>query len=235
MKNQIKKLLIAATVAILIFSNVQTAQAASEKSGQGTNTVVIDAGHGGADGDTAESMINLDIALRVEALMAFCSVKTVMTREKEEIAYSEAARTIRDKKTEDQKNRVRLIENTKNSVLISIHQNKYPQSGPFGAQVLFSQNPPGAELAEIMQKTLVEALNRDNYRAASPVPGNVYLMNKVTCPAILIECGFLSNPNEEALLNTAAYRLKIAAAITAGYLKVEKLLTESIFGGTNEG
>ena len=240
MINPIKKLLIAATVAILVF-NSAAARGAAAPNRQKNISVVIDAGHGGADGGAVspggvkESEINLDIALRLDALMAFFGVRTVMTRETEEIGYSDEARTIRKKKTEDQKNRVSLIEKTKNGVLISIHQNKYPKSGPFGSQVLFSKNPPGEEFADIMQQALVEALNRDNYRSASRIPDDVYLMRQVTCPAILIECGFLSNPREEALLNTAAYRLKIAAAITAGYLKSEKLLAESIFGGTNEG
>ena len=243
MKNRnkaIKKLLIAATVAILVWSNVPTANAAPASPQKGI-VLVIDAGHGGADGGAVspsgvkESEINLDIALKLDELMAFFGVRTVMTRETEKIEYSDTAGTIRQKKTEDQKNRVSLIENTKNSVLISIHQNKYPKSGPFGAQVLFSENFPGEALADIMQKTLVEALNRDNYRSASKIPDDVYLMKKVTCPAILIECGFLSNPHEEVLLNTIAYRLKVAAAIAAGYLKSEKLLAESIFGGTNEG
>ena len=94
---------------------------------------------------------------------------------------------------------------------------------------MFSENPPGEEFANIMRKTLVEALNRDNCRAASKIPDDVYLLKSVTCHAILIECGFLSNPREEALLNTTTYRLKISAATVAGYLKSENLLAKNIF------
>ena len=186
--------------------------------------LVIDAGHGGADGGaqsesgTRESEINLDIALRLDSLMGFFGECAVMTRDSEMLSYSKAADTIRAKKVEDQKNRLHLINSAENAVLISIHQNKYTTPGPFGAQVFFARTQGSAALAESMQSLLTDTLNRQSRRAAVKIPDGIYLMDNIACPGILIECGFLSNPNEEALLKTDEYRLKVAAVIAAGYI-----------------
>lgn len=136
---------------------------------------------------------------------------------------------------EDQKKRLQLINSTDNAVLISIHQNKFPDGSPFGAQVLFSPTNGSEEFAKYMQTLLISSLNSKNRRSASKVPNNILLMNHIKCPAILIECGFLSNSWEEKLLMTDAYRLKIAAVIAAGFLDNEQTLIDLNSGGTNEG
>jgi len=193
-------------------------------------TLIIDPGHGGADGGASspgglrESEVNLDIALRLDQLMGFFGVRTVMTRESEEIAYSESADTIRAKKNEDTRNRVKLINTAGNAVLISIHQNTYPDPEPSGAQVLFARTRGSEEFAKNMQSLLISALNPGSRRSAAPVPGHVFVMNNVTVPAILIECAFLSNPDEERLLQTDDYRLKIAAAIAAGFMRYGQVM-----------
>jgi N-acetylmuramoyl-L-alanine amidase len=193
-------------------------------------TLIIDAGHGGDDGGavskngTVESELNLDIAQRVDALAAFFGVRAVMTRETREIEYSEAATTLRARKTEDQKARLALINATPNAVLISIHQNKYPQPGPFGAQVLYAPTEGSEAFGRVMQEMLVASLPAGNRRAAVRVQETIYLMNNISCPALLVECGFLSNPAEEALLNTERYRLRLAAVIAAGYLQERETL-----------
>ena len=188
-------------------------------------TLIIDAGHGGmdsgavSDSGTRESDINLDIAQRLDMLMGFLGVNTVMTRDSDDLAYSERANTIRQKKVEDTRRRVDLINSTENAVLISIHQNKYPSGDPFGAQVLYARTPGSQELAKSMQALLISSLNPRSYRVAAPIPGSVYMMNNIKPTALLIECGFLSNSEEEALLKTPEYRLKIAATIAAGFLR----------------
>jgi len=187
-------------------------------------TLIIDPGHGGADGGAVsanglrESEVNLDIAQRLDQLMGFFGVSTVMTRDSEEITYSSSADTIREKKIEDTRNRVNLVNSIENAVLISIHQNTYPSPDPSGTQVLFARTAGSEEFAKSMQQLFITAMGSQNRRTATRVPGNVFLMNQVTVPAILVECAFLSNPEEEALLKTGEYRLKIAAIIAAGFL-----------------
>jgi N-acetylmuramoyl-L-alanine amidase len=204
--------------------------AALSESAYPTLTLILDPGHGGSDGGavsengTVESALNLDIARRADALLAFFGVRTVLTRASEELTYSSAATTLRARKTEDQKARLALIRATPNAALISIHQNKYPQPGPFGAQVLYAPTAGSETFGKNMQTLLVASLDAGNRRGAVRIQDTIYLMNNIACPAILIECGFLSNPREETLLNTDAYRLRLAAVIAAGYLREEESL-----------
>lgn len=204
-------------------------------------TLIIDAGHGGEDGGAIslsgvkESEVNLAIAAKLDQIIAFFGVPTIMTRYSEELHYSEKSDTIREKKAEDQNKRLQLINGINNAVLISIHQNKFPDGSPFGAQVLFSPTNGSKEFANYMQTLLISSLNTKNRRSASKVPNNILLMNHVKCPAILIECGFLSNAGEEKLLMTDAYRLKIAAVIAAGFLDNQQTLIDINSGGTHEG
>ena len=190
---------------------------------------VIDAGHGGADGGAVslsgalESEINLDIALKMEQIFAFYGVPPVMTRRSNEINYSKNSKTIREKKVEDQKNRVKLVNSTDNPVLISIHQNTYGSGTISGAQVFYAATDASREFALSMQQILTTSLDMTNPRMIVKAPKNIYLMANINCPAILIECGFLSNKVEDALLQTESYRLKIAATIAAGYLNFEQM------------
>ncbi|MDR2615930.1 MAG: N-acetylmuramoyl-L-alanine amidase, partial [Oscillospiraceae bacterium] len=188
-------------------------------------TLVIDAGHGGEDGGAVsprglrESAVNLDVARRLDYLAAFFGVKTVMTRESEEILYSDAAVTTRARKAEDQNSRLAMIRSTPNAVLISVHQNNYTDSAPFGAQAFYAPTEGSRELAELLQESLIASLDTTNRRAAEKIQDTILLMNSVDCPAVLVECAFLSNPREEELLHTDGYRLKLAAVIAAGVLR----------------
>ena len=202
--------------------------------------VIIDPGHGGEDGGAVsitgikESTLNLAIAQKLDLILAFYGVRTVMTRTTENIEYSDSATTIRKKKVEDQNNRIDLINSIDNAVVISIHQNNYPSSGPFGAQALYASTEGSKAFAEYMQQLLVDAVNPENRRTAAKISSDILLMNSIACPAILVECGFLSNPEEEALLKTQAYQLKLAAVIAAGYLYNEDTLNVYLNGGVNE-
>lgn len=186
-------------------------------------TLVIDAGHGGADGGavasngTLESEINLDIALRLEALADFWGISTVMTRAASEIEYPESAETLSAKKKADQDARIDLIQNTPGAVLISIHQNYYPSTAPWGIQVFFGSVSGSSQLAELTQMNLTCQLAPENRRLASAIDENIYLMRKITCPAILVECGFLSNETEREKLETENYRLELAAVMLASF------------------
>ena len=192
---------------------------------QGPNekiNLIIDPGHGGADGGavsitgTYESVINLSIAIKAEQISALLGYNPILTRYSDVIDYPEDAVTIRAKKVADQKSRVSLITSTANPVLISIHQNKYTSSGPYGAQVFYSNTDGSNELAEHLQLLLSENTDTGKRNSAVQIPDSIYLMNAINCPGVLVECGFLSNESEANLLEDNEYQLKLAIIIIGG-------------------
>ena len=188
-------------------------------------TVVIDAGHGGEDGGavssagTVESGLNLAIALRLDAVLALYGVDTALLRTGDVSLHDPDAQTLREKKASDLRNRAERVESIPNALLVSIHQNTYAGSSRYhGAQVFYADAERSQALAQHAQTVLRQALDPENTRQAAKLPGTVYLMDHVTCPAILVECGFLSNPEEDALLRTAGYQIKLAAALASALL-----------------
>lgn len=193
------------------------------------HTLVIDAGHGGEDGGAvsvsgvSESRINLAIARRLELIMGLYGVDTVLLRTEDISLHSEGASTLREKKISDLHNRVDRVNSIDNAVLISIHQNSYSDSQYRGAQVFFAPTDGSQAFGEYVQEVLRVSLNPDNTRLAKQIPDTVYLMNHITCRAILVECGFLSNPEEDQLLQTPGYQLKLASALAGAYLQYERI------------
>lgn len=186
-------------------------------------TIILDAGHGGEDGGavsvlgTEESRINLAITLKLEQLLLFYGTKPLLLREDDRSLHDESCDTIKEKKSSDLKNRVEMVNQVENGLLISIHQNAYPEEKYSGAQVFYTET--AQEFAVQMQEILKDSLNPDNNRASKPVDAGVYLMNHVTAPALLIECGFLSNYAEAELLGDDGYQTKVACAIATGLLR----------------
>ena len=196
---------------------------------QGSVVYVLDAGHGGEDGGAVshsgvrESDVNLAIAKRLDALLRFLGRDTVLTRTEDVSVYTEGAETLRQKKASDLKNRVALVNAIPNAVLVSIHQNSLPSvPSVWGAQVFYGAAEPGAALANSVQAALNECVN-DREKHEKRIDPSIYLMKKVTCPAILVECGFLSNEGEAAKLETPEYQKRLAAVIAAGLLNAEEL------------
>lgn len=180
--------------------------------------VVIDPGHGGEDGGAVsctgknESTFNLQIALRLDDLLHLIGYDTVMIRTTDVSVYT-AGQTIAQKKVSDLKQRVRIVERTYNPVLVSIHQNTFPEGKYRGAQVFYSGSAGSDALAKQMQDLLVSSLNPGSSRKAKQGNG-IYLLDKITVPGVLVECGFLSNYQEEALLGTADYQKKLCCVIS---------------------
>lgn len=185
------------------------------------STLVLDAGHGGIDGGAIsdsglkESDINLQIALKTEALVRFLGIDTVMTREtdtdnSDNKAYSEHDNLVQ---------RVKLANSTENAVLISIHQNKFPSAVVSGAEVMYSDNDDSKALGLITQDNLVTLLDSSNRRVARPAPKELLLTSSVECPTILVECGFMSNPQEVQKLASNDYQLKLAAILAGSYIQ----------------
>ena len=185
----------------------------------GRKCVVIDPGHGGEDGGAVsctgvtESTFNLDIALRLRDLMHLLGMDTVMTRDTDRSIHTDGE-TIAARKVSDLKERVRLANGIENAILVSIHQNHFPDSRYSGAQVFYKPNNESAELAARLQTAFVQTINYGSNRKSKKADG-IYLMEKVQLPAIFVECGFLSNYQEEAKLRDDQYQKQVAAVIAA--------------------
>ena len=190
--------------------------------------LILDAGHGGEDGGAVsvtgvpESRVNLEIVQKLRDTLALYGVDPVVLREEDVSLHDPEASTLREKKRSDLKNRVRAVEAVEGGTLLSIHQNSYPGSQYRGAQVFYAPTGGSRELAELLQAALREELQPDNGRKAKPIPESVYLMNHVSCPAVLVECGFLTNPEEEALLRDGGYQKQLAAVLAGAWLTAER-------------
>lgn len=179
--------------------------------------VILDAGHGGEDGGaisfsgTAESTINLEISLRLEDLFHLIGVNTFMIR-RDDISVYTSGTTLSEKKISDLKHRVKLINQMEDPILLSIHQNHYVDQRYSGTQVFFAATEGSDRLAKSLQTSIVRALNPSNNRKAQKAD-SVYLMKHINCTGVLIECGFLSNPNEEVMLKNPDYQKKLCSVI----------------------
>lgn len=187
--------------------------------------LILDAGHGGVDGGTGsadgvlESGLNLQITRKLYELCLFLGENVCLTRTGEDALYDAEAATIRQKKVSDTKNRVALINSYPDATLLSIHQNAMPgHPAVHGAQVFYNTANGANELARSIQDALNQAVNRDNEKQTKQIPSSVYIMKHAQCPAALVECGFLSNSQETALLQKPDYQTKLASAIISGYL-----------------
>lgn len=196
-------------------------------------TFVLDAGHGGEDGGAVsadglkESDVNLAVTLRLEQLLLLFGREPVLTRSSDSIAYPPEASTVRARKQADLDLRLAKLHSTPNPVLVSIHQNRYGTESPHGAQVFFGMEP-GSEAFAIHTQNQLLALG-ENKRLATAMPQEIYLIRNAACPAILVECGFLSNPVELAALRTEPYRTKVALCLLSACLSYETEL-EKLYG-----
>lgn len=187
--------------------------------------LILDPGHGGSDGGTKtndgvpESKINLEISRRLYDLMGLVGMNRILTRDSD-ISLDTEGSSVREKKNSDLRNRVKAVNERENGILISIHQNHFSQSRYSGPQVFFADTRDSEQFAEGMQQALNKTLGTPNPRVCKRAEG-IYLMERIRNPGILIECGFLSNPEEAKNLQAPAYQKKLACIIvsaTAQYL-----------------
>ena len=185
--------------------------------------IIIDAGHGGIDGGattddgTPEKDINLSISLYLDEYLKLMGFKTILTRTKD-ISLGESESTIRKQKTADIMNRFYIMENTDNALFISIHQNHFSQKQYSGLQVFYSEAyyDESSSLAQCIQDSAVNQLQKDNKRLIKECPSSVYLIHNAVKPSVLVECGFLSNEDEANKLKTDEYRKQISFCIAMG-------------------
>lgn len=191
-----------------------------------TNKVIgIDPGHGGVDPGAVskngikEDDINLKIALKLKRFIEHSGGIAIMTRDTDKGLYSSEAKTLRQMKSEDLKKRKEIIENSNCEMFVTIHLNSFTRSKYYGAQTFYNEEfEESKKLAYIIQDELKNILDKDNYRQPTH-RDDVYLLKDMKIPSVLIEAGFLSNPEEENLLDTTEYQEKIAWSIYAGIMK----------------
>ena len=217
--------LFAIFAAILWQGNAVNASKNLELKQNGEFILIIDPGHGGFDpgavasDGTTESKINLAVGLQMEDMARLLGVETDMTRREDVSTESDANAAVRQRKNSDLKNRVEQINGISGGVLVSLHQNSLPQvPAVHGAQVFYSEVEDSRELAETVQSALNTVIN-DRNKEVKAAGGGVYLLKNAKIPAILVECGFLSNGDETALLNTQAHQNRLALTILASVLE----------------
>lgn len=191
--------------------------------------IVIDAGHGGIDGGATsysgvlESKINLDIAIRLNDLLHLLGIDTVMIRDTDRSIHTTGT-TIAQQKISDLKERVRIINETENALLVSIHQNHFGDSRYYGPQVFYKYGQGSQVLAQMLQRELTAKLSPESNRKTKLAKG-IYLLDKINCNGVLIECGFLSNPAEDAKLNEPQYQKNLCvviASVCSNYLNTQQ-------------
>lgn len=212
-----------AGICTAVYSNIAaTAAVPSEQ----LRTIVLDAGHGGEDGGTAsaagvlEKDVNLAITLRLKALLQAAGFTVKMVRDTDVAVNDDGLGTLAQRKVSDIKNRLKLLKSTPNSIFVSIHQNHFPQTQYHGTQVFYSSNHPQSEqLAQAIQTAVVTHLQTENTRQIKPSGSSIYLLKHAQTPAVLVECGFLSNPEEAARLTDSIYQGQMAFSVFCGILR----------------
>ena len=191
--------------------------------------VIIDAGHGGEDGGAVgkngalEKDINLSVALLLRDMLTSNGIEAVLTRSEDVLLYDKNSDYHGQKKVQDLATRRKIAESYENALFISIHMNAFPEERYSGLQVYYSKNnETSMALAESIQTLTKEKLMPDNDRKCKAASSNIYLLDRLSCPSVLVECGFLSNPDECARLSDSDYQKKLALclfAAVAGYLE----------------
>ncbi len=192
------------------------------------NTVILDAGHGGFDGGavasdgTIEKDINLNIALTLESLLKQNGFCVIMTRSKDVSTEDTESSQIASKKKSDLRNRLNLMKDYPEAVFVSIHLNKFTTSSASGSQVFYSNDDRAKLLGEYIQKSIVSLIQHDNMRVNKKATSSTYLLHNATVPAVLVECGFLSNREELEKLKQKDYQNKMAFSIYCGIMEYFK-------------
>ena len=185
--------------------------------------IIIDAGHGGEDGGAtgvngvAEKDLNLEIAFELADMLTAAGYDVVLTRDSDRLLYDPTSDYKGRKKFLDLSERVRITEDLDRAILVSIHMNSFPDPRYSGLQVYYSKNhPESSALAESIQNAVRENLQKENDRTTKAANSRIFLLDRVSKPAVLVECAFLSNPEECELISEDGYRKKLTLAMFCG-------------------
>lgn len=190
--------------------------------------VLIDPGHGGEDGgavvgEVKEKDINLAVSRAAADLLRLCGYTVSMTRDSDD-ALTREGDTVKQRKYNDMRLRLEQYNSCADNVVISIHQNKFSNAASKGTQVFYSpNNPKSAALAECIRRSAVSILQPDNQRENKAAGKEIYLLKNTDLPAVLVECGFLSNREEREKLVTDSYQKQMAMTIAAGVIHYNNL------------
>ena len=184
-----------------------------------TITVIVDAGHGLPDGGavgiscSVEQKINLDIALKLKEVLEGKGIRVIMTRESENGLWDEDSQSIRQKKVSDMNNRLNIMKESESDLFVSIHMNSYPNKKTSGLRVFYAPNhkeiKPLAESIQVRMRDVTGAKTT----VVKSADKTLFLMKNPPVPAILVECGFLSNPSDEKKLQDSDYQARLAWAM----------------------
>lgn len=233
MKNQIVKSLVSALLAALavclataillvwilpLFGSILADNRETVKSIDTKKTIILDPGHGGEDSGAVgvngsyEKDLNLSLTLILKDILTVAGYTVVMTRDTDELLYDPDVKL--SKKSQDLKNRLNFEDLYPDAVFVSIHMNKFPVEKYNGLQVYYSpNNEKSRELATVLQSRVREKLQTDNKREIKPATSSIFILDRIRIPAVLVECGFLSNAMEEALLRDAGYQRQLAMVL----------------------
>lgn len=226
MKKSISILLAAFIISfsIVAFQQIRLASADNYRV-ENVPVIIIDAGHGGEDGGavgidgTAEKDLNLSISLKLNEILSAMGYQTRMVRTTDTSIHNADADTVRERKVSDIHNRAAIMNEYENCIYVSIHQNKYSGSSIWGAQTFYSpNNEESKELAQLIQASIANNVQPDNKRVIKQSGTNIYVLYNATKPAVMVECGFVSNANELEQLKDDEYQNKMAFAISNGII-----------------
>lgn len=214
--NKVKSVVVLMLVLTLVFPyKLICAKVVKETS----KTILIDPGHGGIDGGaqakdgTCEKDINLSISLKLKKYLESKKYKVIMTRQEDKGLYTESGK-IRKKKLEDLQNRCKIKVNSNCDAFVSVHLNMFPESKYYGAQVWYGDNKESEKLAGIIQRNMIENLDKNNKRKEKPAKDSYKILRcGKDIPSVIVECGFLSNDAERQKLKDTSYQQKIAESL----------------------
>ena len=224
-KNSLIALLLSALICIcsILFCRIDTVKTNAIVNND-LPVIIIDAGHGGEDGGavgidgTFEKALNLQIALRVNDILSVFGYKTHLIRTTDTAIHT-TGDTIRERKISDIHNRADMMNLYDKCIYLSIHQNKYEYSEIWGAQTFYSANfDESREIAQLIQNAVKSQLQPENKRQVKQSGTDIYVLYNATKPAVMVECGFLSNSNELNLLKDCTYQSKMSLSIVTGII-----------------
>ena len=194
-----------------------------------TKTIILDAGHGGFDGGasasdgTVEKDINLQISQKICAMLRLNGYNVIMTRDKDSGTEDDESVAIAKRKKSDLSNRLQLMKDNTDAIFVSIHLNKFTTSAANGAQVFYTKNYKEAyDLANCVQQSIKTLIQPENTRVVKQGTSSTYLLKNAATPAIIVECGFLSNKAELEKLKDEEYQTQMAFAIVSGIMDFYK-------------
>lgn len=184
--------------------------------------VIIDAGHGGEDcgaigkNGCFEKDINLSMSKKLSSILSGIGIKNILTRNSDILLYDKNSDYIGQKKHLDMQERLKIVNSYQNVIFVSVHQNAFPEEKYSGFQIYFSPNSQSSQIiAQKLEEAVRLQIQPSNKRKAKSSAGNIYLLDRLECPAVLLECGFLSNPNECELLCSEEYQNRMCAVIAS--------------------